>query len=309
LTTTESHKNLSAQQERDASVRLKCKQNGVTLVEIRPLRDGYSSVEFIKHVLHELDAYNIKVNEDGVEKFLNLPFAVNKLNSLRQIALSLGGELLSEKYISNNSKLRWRCSLGHEWEAIPKTIRNGHWCPFCGGRKRHGDVLQELRNTAGVKGGKCVSEKYLGINRKHDFVCANGHSWQTTAHSVLNFGRWCPYCAKNKLINPLGRILDIAAARGGTCLSSKYVNGTTKMQFRCGLGHEWMASPQSIIHAGSWCPACAKEARFRGKALCGEGSFKGEQGDNSVSASCEPPNRLQCPSATAENLSAELRRP
>lgn len=54
------------------------------------------------------------------------------IEEMRDIARSRGGECLSEKYINSKTKLRWRCSEGHEWEAIPNNVKNHHrWCPFC----------------------------------------------------------------------------------------------------------------------------------------------------------------------------------
>jgi len=49
------------------------------------------------------------------------------------IALKQGGECISEKYINSKTKMKWRCTHKHEWEAPPATIKGGHWCPFCAG--------------------------------------------------------------------------------------------------------------------------------------------------------------------------------
>jgi hypothetical protein len=47
----------------------------------------------------------------------------------------------------------------------------------------------------------------------------------------------------------------LARRRGGECLSTDYVNATTKLQWRCRDGHEWEATPGSIVQ-GSWCWVC-----------------------------------------------------
>ena len=47
-------------------------------------------------------------------------------------AESRGGKCLSTEYVNALSKLRWRCSEGHEWEADADKILNaGRWCPEC----------------------------------------------------------------------------------------------------------------------------------------------------------------------------------
>ncbi|WP_367804083.1 zinc-ribbon domain-containing protein [Brevibacillus laterosporus] len=51
---------------------------------------------------------------------------------MREIAISRGGECLSDQYKDNKTNLRWKCSKGHEWEATPNNIKSkGHWCPIC----------------------------------------------------------------------------------------------------------------------------------------------------------------------------------
>jgi hypothetical protein len=52
---------------------------------------------------------------------------------------------------------------------------------------------------------------------------------------------------------------QLARARGGECLSSRYVDAATKLRWRCEAGHEWRAVPGSVVQ-GTWCPRC----RLRG---------------------------------------------
>lgn len=54
------------------------------------------------------------------------------LEQMREIAKSRGGECLSVTYVNSQTKLRWRCAHGHEWEARPDHVKNSHsWCPEC----------------------------------------------------------------------------------------------------------------------------------------------------------------------------------
>ncbi|MCP4135111.1 MAG: hypothetical protein GY754_29345 [bacterium] len=55
---------------------------------------------------------------------------------MRQMAKEHGGKCLSKKYINGNEKLRWQCKEKHEWDAAPRTIRRGTWCPFCANKKK-----------------------------------------------------------------------------------------------------------------------------------------------------------------------------
>ncbi|MDN5215503.1 hypothetical protein QQ020_25725 [Fulvivirgaceae bacterium BMA12] len=49
---------------------------------------------------------------------------------------------------------------------------------------------------------------------------------------------------------------QIAISRNGRCLSKKYINNTTELEWKCEEGHQWFATPKHI-KAGSWCLKCA----------------------------------------------------
>ena len=51
-----------------------------------------------------------------------------------------------------------------------------------------------------------------------------------------------------------------AKFRGGECLSTSMTKGDlyTKLKWRCSEGHEFMASPYTILFGGFWCPKCAE---------------------------------------------------
>ena len=53
-------------------------------------------------------------NEIKVADFV-LP---ESIAAMQLMAQEHGGDCLSTFYVNNNTKLRWRCAKGHEWEAI-----------------------------------------------------------------------------------------------------------------------------------------------------------------------------------------------
>jgi hypothetical protein len=55
----------------------------------------------------------------------------------------------------------------------------------------------------------------------------------------------------------LGDCRQAARAKGGRCLSTKYENSKTKMEWECKLGHRWSARFADIKTQGSWCRMCA----------------------------------------------------
>ena len=53
---------------------------------------------------------------------------------------------------------------------------------------------------------------------------------------------------------------EIAATRGGKCLSQEYVNSQTHLQWVCAKGHKWAAAP-SEIRRGKWCGKCSRRGQ------------------------------------------------
>lgn len=64
---------------------------------------------------------------------------------MKMIAKDSGGQCLSSEYLNNSSKLIWKCKNGHIWEATPKNIKKGRWCPFCVGKYLTIEEMQSKR--------------------------------------------------------------------------------------------------------------------------------------------------------------------
>ena len=50
---------------------------------------------------------------------------------------------------------------------------------------------------------------------------------------------------------------QLAADRGGKCLSTEYITVDTKLEWECKKGHTWRATPRSI-KMGRWCMKCKR---------------------------------------------------
>jgi len=113
------------------------------------------------------------------------------LNKMYELAVERGGNCLSDKYVNSATKLRWECNEGHVWDEKPHSIRRGSWCPECSGAKRL--TIDEMQNIAAVKGGRCLSDKYVSPSTKIRWECGEGHVWEATPDSIKR-GSWCPEC-------------------------------------------------------------------------------------------------------------------
>ena len=123
-------------------------------------------------------------------------------------------------------------------------------------------TLEEVREDARRRGGRCLSAEYLGSLALMEWECAEGHRWKATAHSIRQ-GHWCKRCADTRLRFSPQHADELAAAHGGKCLSP-YSNSATKMQWSCAQGHQWLAT-LTAVKQGRWCPECSGKRSKRAR--------------------------------------------
>jgi hypothetical protein len=124
--------------------------------------------------------------------------------------------------------------------------------------------LHTLRNIAAARGGECLATCYTNNRTKLPWRCAAGHEWDAIPGNIVR-GHWCMICGNERQGRAKAHSIDlmrqIAASRGGECLSNVYKNNLTSLRWRCAHGHEWNAVGGSVIGSGkrkgSWCPMCA----------------------------------------------------
>src|SRR3954471_18133478 len=100
--------------------------------------------------------------------------------------------------------------------------------------------LEEVQADACNRGGRCLSDSYVGSLVLMEWECGEGHRWKATAHSIRQ-GHWCKRCADARLRFLPQHAAELAAARGGKCVGD-YTNSATKMKWSCARGHEWLAT-------------------------------------------------------------------
>ena len=171
------------------------------------------------------------------------------IEDMQELARRFGGQCLSPTFRGSLTKLRWRCSKGHEFLKQPAYVREGAFCPECSPRRRV--TLGDLRAVARERGGRCRATRYHPT-AKLEWECARGHSWLATATSVRH-GVWCRRCAYEAGRHTLETVRLVAFRRGGACLSDRYDDTRRPMRWQCARGHEWSADFGSIA-AGKWCP-------------------------------------------------------
>ena len=254
----------------DELKRSQCEERGITLIEVPYYLEHEEIQEFVtEKLINEANLSRDKLKTEKIELSEEDVHPENMILKLRAIAKSYGGELLSNVYINNNTKLKWRCSEGHEWEAVSASIiNNKSWCKICrfvqmGKNKATPD--KEIKKLVESKGGKLINiERLPKEGTKLSIECKFGHRWDTARLHHIKKGIWCPKCGQKKLAehfkDSLEIFQEIAKDKGGKCLSDSYINQRHKLKFECSEGHQWDGRPQSIKQ-GSWCPHCRKNNR------------------------------------------------
>ena len=168
------------------------------------------------------------------------------------LARDQGWTFLSDCY-EPRKKLKWMCAKGHLFElTAAQVIHDKSWCKWCSGRFKY--TLEDLKSAAVSRGGECLASIYSGSD-KLLWKCKMGHTWGAQAFSVLKNRTWCPYCA-HKVPRSMDEIREVAAKHGGQCLSDSWIGTESPMRWKCKKGHEWEATPHSVLDAGTWCPHC-----------------------------------------------------
>lgn len=191
----------------------------------------------------------------------------DSLQQLRDVARKRGGACLSEVWLGADKKHRFRCSLGHEWEATAANVRLRTWCPACkpgriAAARRDPKGLVRMQALARERGGRFLSDTYSSVNEPHRWECARGHTWDAAPGDVLK-GTWCRRCSIDARRGTLERVQVVARERGGACLSEAYRGNQTKLRWCCADGHTWEATPGNVVNNLSWCPVCARGQRGR----------------------------------------------
>ena len=113
------------------------------------------------------------------------------IEEMQKHAKSKKGYCLSKEYKNIFSKLKWKCKKGHIWEASGNSVLCGSWCPSCNRNKKR--TIEEMKQIAKSKKGKCLSTIYLGDKTKLKWKCEKSHEWEVAPRNIIK-GSWCPLC-------------------------------------------------------------------------------------------------------------------
>jgi hypothetical protein len=178
---------------------------------------------------------------------------------MQELARAHGGSCESTTYQGNQAPLDWRCAAGHRFSKAPTLVRQGHWCPRCSTRQPV--TLERLHAAAAARGGRCLDRKIPRGKMRSVWQCAEGHRWRA-GYAHVEGGSWCPFCAGNGNSPAwrafrLAEMRRLARQRGGRCLSSEFTKARKPLEWVCGRGHRFHATPTAVSR-GRWCLVCRR---------------------------------------------------
>ena len=114
------------------------------------------------------------------------------------------GLTADEVHAGSNKSYWWKCSRGHEWQAVMVSrTRRGSGCPYCTNRK----VLKGFNDLATIEpslakewhptlnGDRMPDMFTSGSSRKVWWQCSEGHVWKATVYARTKLETGCPVCA------------------------------------------------------------------------------------------------------------------
>ena len=189
-------------------------------------------------------------------------------NKVRDIAE--GYECLSNEYVNNSTKLKFKCNNGHVYKVTLADFLQGKRCRCCyfirrGFSKRLTIEFVKNKTREIAEGYECVSNEYINAHTKLKFICTNAHQFFARWNSFLA-GHRCPYCVNERCGDSQRLNIEyvkektIEIATGYKCLSNNYKNNRAKLKFSCNKEHSFMMCWGSLQHKRR-CPICWAENR------------------------------------------------
>ena len=105
--------------------------------------------------------------------------------------------------------------------------------------QRNEKYLDELKQIAKSRGGKCLSTNYVNAKTKLEWQCKEDHTWFAVPHHVKD-GSWCPKCYNLKRIDRLRnnhKNLTISLQRAKPVSKHSYEPTFSCIQISCRIFH------------------------------------------------------------------------
>ncbi len=174
-----------------------------------------------------------------------------------------------------NTRVWWKCSLGHEWYTLISTRSGGSQCPYCSGIKllkgfndfatKHPLLAAEWSERNFTLTPDMVNEK---STKNVWWKCKTcGYEWKAVVKSRVK-GSMCPVCADravlaghNDLATTDSELLDEwNYEKNGELLPTAISRNSMRIVWwKCAIGHSWRAKISDRTIEGKGCYLCERE--------------------------------------------------
>lgn len=163
-------------------------------------------------------------------------------------------------------QLSWKCSYNHIFISTPNMrTANKNGCPYCSGRKPFvGET--DLETTHPHLAKEVVDwnpqEVTAGSHSMKKWRCSKGHIWDAQVKSRALRGDGCPYCSGTKVLQGFNDLLTsspiIALEASGWNPQEVSAGSNKKLNWKCNLGHIYLARVVDRARKNSQCPFCTR---------------------------------------------------
>ena len=202
-------------------------------------------------------------------------------NAIRIIEEKGGKAIDVGEHRGTETPIKFECKNGHIRKFKAGQIERGSWCDECyRGSVRIG--LSKFQEIAEKHGGKCLSDRYISLNKKLTFECKNGHVFEEECRNILRRRTFCLICKEGRLHEQKikkrkkmekirkdravkrkeereRRAHEHAKRKGGEVIWIK----KHRVRWRCKNGHEWNGSIGKEVTNDVWCPECHLKEFYR----------------------------------------------
>jgi hypothetical protein len=244
-----------------------CAAHGVTLVVV-PHSVGWTHMQ--DFVSAELTAKNVPIIDGS--RFEPGVVSISRIQELQQRAASVGGELLSTRYLGSAHALSWKCANAEHpaFNVTPSSVLSGRWCDKCADERaseRHRVSVDQVQKWANAAGGEFVVSALssaafdLGLQLSESalFHCMRCDTERRRTVRQVKSGRLC-LCATNKVRIDRQKVQAALAGQSIVIVApDEIVGGMTEVELRCEqCGHVWEKRASSIVNAQTGHKSCTR---------------------------------------------------
>ena len=168
----------------------------------------------------------------------------------------------------NNSKKRWKCKLGHSWEAVvnSRTTKGKETnCPICANQQLligFNDLKTRFPDIAKEAHGWDPSKIMPGSKEKNAWKCNIGHIYYAPVHNRTSKKTNCSYCSNRLVLSGFNDLKtkypEIAKEANGWDPTKVIFSSHKVVAWKCEKGHAWNTRVSHRTEDKTGCPSCAE---------------------------------------------------